>query len=179
MDLPQSLSLPTCIRPSWRGWRATQSVQMREWQSHTMPGEESTDLYVGSWNSESMQWIRGNQDLWILGRVIMNSSCIYQEDSYVTHILISLYTPGHTFSVEGTWILRDGNSVTMDCRHGTRWNINIMIIMSSIIGIHEINHRNILKTLKYKPKCAKTYWNHFNLVRKVKIFSLHHTFFCK
>lgn len=90
-----------------------------------------------------------------LGRVIMNSSCIHQEDSYVTHILISLYTPGHTFSVEGTWILRDGNSVTMDCRHGTRWNINIMIIMSSIIGIHEINHRNILKTLKYKPKCAK------------------------
>ncbi len=48
VDLPQGLSRPTCIHPSWRGWQATQSVQMRERQSHTMLEVERRDLHVVS-----------------------------------------------------------------------------------------------------------------------------------
>lgn len=54
VNLPQSLSLPTCIHPSSTEWQAMQSAQMREWQSQTIPEVERRDSHVESWNRKTV-----------------------------------------------------------------------------------------------------------------------------
>lgn len=61
VDLPQSLSLPTCIHLSSREWQAMQSVQIRD-KCYNREGEEQfTCSFMKKEDSESMQWVRGKQ----------------------------------------------------------------------------------------------------------------------
>lgn len=55
VDLPQSLSLPTCIHLSSREWQAMRSVQMRDKYYNREGEEQFTCCFMKHEESESMQ----------------------------------------------------------------------------------------------------------------------------